>query len=107
MLRVCSLHSGQCVSHMSMKTFSVSDSLKLMSFGPLLPSSGARYSFCPAHKVLDSGGTDELEWLEKEKHNYGYLLRVTISRNSVLLVVRVTLKDLAARTRQIMSLPKL
>ena len=47
-------------------------------------------------QVLDSGNTDELQWLGKEKHNYGYLLRVTIPRNPALLVVRATLKDLAA-----------
>ena len=47
-------------------------------------------------QVLDSGNTDELEWLGKEKHNYGHLLRVTIPRNPALLVVKATLKDLAA-----------
>ena len=47
-------------------------------------------------QVLDSGNTDELEWLGKEKHNYGHLLRVTIPRNPALLVVKATLEDLAA-----------
>ena len=47
-------------------------------------------------QVLDSANTDELEWLGKEKQNYGHLLRVTIPRNPALLVVRATLKDLAA-----------
>ena len=48
---------------------------------------------CPAHT---GSRLDELEWLGKEKHNYGHLLRVTIPRNPALLVVRATLKDLAA-----------
>ena len=47
-------------------------------------------------QVLDSGNTEELDWLGKEKHNYGHLLRVTIPRNPALLVVKDTLKDLAA-----------
>ena len=47
-------------------------------------------------QVLDSGNTEGLDWLGKEKHNYGHLLRVTIPRNPALLVVKATLKDLAA-----------
>ena len=46
-------------------------------------------------QVLDSGNT-EFDWLGKEKHNYSHLLRVTIPRNPALLVVKATLKDLAA-----------
>ena len=47
-------------------------------------------------QVLDSGDTEWLEWLGREKHNYGHLLRVTIPRNPAFLVVKATLKDLAA-----------
>ena len=47
-------------------------------------------------QVLDSGNTEGLDWLGKEKHNYGHLLRVTIPRNPALMVVKATLKDLAA-----------
>ena len=47
-------------------------------------------------QVLDSGDTEWLDWLGKDKHNYGHLLRVTIPRNPALLVVKATLKDLAA-----------
>ena len=47
-------------------------------------------------QVLDSGDTEGLDWLGKEKHNYGHLLRVTIPRNPALLVGKATLKDLAA-----------
>ena len=96
MLLAYSLHSGHCVSYMSRKTFSVSGTLKLMSFGLLLPLFGCKILSVLLIHVLDSGGTDELERLEKEKHNYGYLLCVTIPHNSALLVVKATLKDLAA-----------
>ena len=47
-------------------------------------------------QVLDSGDTEWLKWLGREKHNYAHLLRVTIPRNPAFLVVKATLKDLAA-----------
>ena len=47
-------------------------------------------------QVLDSGDTDWLEWLGRDKHNYAHLLRVTIPRNPAFLAVKATLKDLAA-----------
>ena len=47
-------------------------------------------------QVLDSGDTEWLDWLGREKHNYGHLLRVTIPRNPAFLAVKATLKDLAA-----------
>ena len=78
-----------------------------MSFGPFLLPFGCKTLALPYSYILDSGNTDELEWLGKEKHNYGHLLRVTIPRNSALLVVRVTLKDLAAYSADFVPLEAL
>ena len=44
-------------------------------------------------QVLDAG---EVSWLEKDRHNYGHLLRVAVPRNPAFLTVKATLKDLAA-----------
>ena len=62
-----------------------------MSFGPLRAQDTR-----PALLIQVLGNTEELDWLGKEKHNYGHLLRVTIPRNPALLAVKATLKDLAA-----------
>ena len=43
--------------------------------------------------MLDAG---EVSWLEKERHNYGHVLRVAVPRNPAFLTVKATLKDLAA-----------
>ena len=83
----------QPTSHMSGKTFSVWHP-KINVLRALIRAQDTRSALLI--QVLDSGGTDELEWLGKEKHNYGHLFRVTIPRNSALLVVKATLSDLAA-----------
>ena len=44
-------------------------------------------------QVIDAG---EVGWLEKDRHNYGHLLRVAVPRNPAFLAVKATLKDLAA-----------
>ena len=43
--------------------------------------------------MIDSG---EVGWLEKDRHNYGHLLRVAVPRNPAFLAVKATLTDLAA-----------
>ena len=67
-----------------------------MSFGPFLPPFGRKILALPCSYRFSTLATlTSFEWLGKEKHNYGHLLRVTIPHNSALLV-RATLKDLAA-----------
>ena len=36
-------------------------------------------------QVLDAG---DVGWLEKERHNYGHLLRVAVPRNPAFLALR-------------------
>ena len=69
---------------------------RLMSFGPFLPPFGRRILALPCSFKFLILATQGLDWLGKEKHNYGHLLRVTIPRNPALQIVKATLKDLAA-----------
>ena len=82
---------------MSGKTSSASDTLKLMSFGPLLPLFGRKILALPcSYRFLTLAARMSLSGLAKRSTTMATYFRATIPRNSALLVVKATLKDLAA-----------